>query len=464
MTDPGQPGPNERPLVVLSNRGPVAFTFDRTGRPVASKTGGGLASGVRPALANSGGLWVCAPLNEADRSVAASLDHPIDSEGTRVVFADVPADLLDAAVGSVANEFLWFIHHGMSDLALTPSSDDWDAFTKYNETMADAVSRTAPEGAIVAVQDYHLPLIAGSLVEMRPDLATVHFSHIPFASPDAWQALDERRRRSITAGLAAHGGCGFHSKRWAERFVECCELDEVVPPKTYVTQLAPNLEMMREQARTAGADAERARLKQTHGDRQLVVRVDRLEPTKNHLAGFDAFSDLLERRPDLISRVVMVAYAYPSRSGLDAYRKLREDTIAKVEAINGRFGTEAWQPVDLDLEDSLEAAAAGLTAYDVLLVNPIEDGLNLVAFEGPALNTEAGTTVLSRNCGAHDVLAGCVESIEPTDVSATSSAIERALDLTLAERTAKANEARDRAQELSPETWLNSMLRAAISR
>ncbi|MCP4961858.1 MAG: trehalose-6-phosphate synthase [Actinomycetia bacterium] len=466
MTGPGLFDPSarfERSLVILSNRGPVAFAFDDAGLPVARKTGGGLASGVRPALARSGGLWICAPLSDADRSVAASLERPINSDGTEVVFADVPEGLLDAAVGRVANEYLWFIHHGMSDLALTPSSDDWDAFARYNKTMAEAVARSAPEGAVVAVQDYHLPLVAASLAETRSDLATVHFSHIPFASPEAWREVDTSRRRSIAAGLAAHGGCGFHAKRWAERFLSCCELDGIDPPDTYVTQLAPDIETMRQHSRTADAEIERARLRQTHDGRRLIIRVDRLEPTKNHLAGFDAFADLLERRPDMIDRVVMVAYAYPSRSGLDVYRKLRDDTVDKVETINRRFGTDAWQPIDLDLEDNLDAAAAGLTRYDVLLINPVEDGLNLVAFEGAALNTTTGAIVLSRNCGAHDVLEGCVESIDPTDVAATSVAIERALELPPRERSTRATEARLRAEALSPEEWLDSMLRATVS-
>ena len=448
--------------MVVSNRGPIAHVLGADGRVAAAKTGGGLASGVRPTLSATGGLWISAPLNAADRHAGEKTpNRTLQADGITATFADIGEETYTNAVERVANECLWFIHHGLIDLAIAPTPDQWLAFRRYNRAMATAVAERADHDAIVLIQDYHLPLVAQELATARPDLTCVHFTHTPFAVASSWAALPVHERAEITAGMAAHRATGFHSQRWATRFEGCCELDGTEPPPTFIAPLAPDLTGMERHAQSERALEERRRLAKVALGSQLVVRVDRLEPTKNLLAGFAAFDDLLSRRRDLHGRVVLVSYAYPSRASLPAYQHLREATIAAVQQINERWGNTKWQPIELNLEDDLEAAAAGLAEFDVLLVNPIEDGLNLVAFEGAALNRRTGTIVLSRTCGAHDQLVDHVESIDPGDVGGTSLALERALELDPETRAARNAGARLVTMTRDGGRWLAAQIAAA---
>lgn len=450
---------DRRPIVLVSNRGPIAFDLDDAGNVVTAKTGGGLAAGVRPVLAQTGGMWVCVPLTEADRQ---SVGTTASVDGIQVVFADVDADVADAGVGRVANEYLWFMHHGLTEIAREPTPSDWLAFERYNRAVAECVAAYAPPRAAVLVQDYHLPFVASHLKASRPDLVCTHFNHIPFASPEVWRRLPPAERARIAEGFGDYAACGFHSTRWAERFAASVGIDVTPTPATFVTQLAPDLEAMRRRASSDRCVEEGSRLAAHHGGRKLIVRVDRLEPTKNHLVAVEAFEDLLSRRSDMRDKVTLIAYAYPSRSALGAYRVLRQMLTVAVDRVNDRFGTTDWTPIELDLNDDLDAAVAGLRTFDVLLVNPVEDGLNLVAFEGAALNEASGTIVLSTNCGAHDALAGTVHSIDPTDLGQTSEALERALEMPSSERVALATKARMAALGLSSQRWLEDQLAASV--
>ena len=404
---------------------------------------------------------MAAPMSDADREAWRQSGSSLQVDGIDVVFADIDSALSTEAIERVANECLWFVHHGMVDLAIAPTESQWAAFREYGRAVARAVADAAPHQAIALVQDYHLPFVAVDLADSRPDIACVHFSHTPFADRRSWQALPHPHRSEITQAMARFSAAGFHSKRWQERFVACCEADDVTPPPTYLSALTPDIDGMRTASTSDAATRERSRL-QRHREqgRLLIVRVDRLEPTKNVVRGFLALDELLTRRPDLRGAVVMAAYAYPSRSTLPIYQQLRDDVVATVEEVNSKWSTEEWEPIELDLNDSLEDAAAALTEFDVLLVNPVEDGLNLVAFEGAALNEQRGTIVLSATAGAADRFGEVVEIIDPMDIAATSAALERSLGLGYDERALRHRRARAVANRDDGE-WLAGQIAAA---
>jgi len=311
------------------------------------------------------------------------------------------------------------------------------------------------------VQDYHLALVASFVAPVRPDLRLVHFSHTPFAGPDAWRVLPVDLGRELLAGMAAHTACGFHSRRWADAFSACCAEQLGEAPTTFVAPLAPDaadIERVAEGAACAGA---LERLERVVGDRALVVRVDRIELSKNILRGFIAFEDLLERYPEWRERVIFGAFVYPSREGLPEYLAYRQEVEATVRRINERWATPGWTPILFDPSDDFPGSVAALRRADVFLINPIRDGLNLVAEEGPLINDRDAVLLLSPEAGVWDQLAGVARAVHPYDVSGTADALAAALSASPEERAAEAAELRRRAAARTPPDWLDDQLAAA---
>jgi trehalose 6-phosphate synthase len=151
---------------------------------------------------------------------------------------------------------------------------------------------------------------------------------------------------------------------------------------------------------------------------------------------------------------------YPSRQGLADYVAYRRDTEALVARINERWGRPGWTPVVLDIEDDLPRSVAALRRYDVLLVNPVRDGLNLVAKEGPLLNTRDGVLVLSREAGAWTELKHGALTINPFDVTATTEALAFALGMSDEDRRERAARLRVAAGRRSPQDWLDDQVAA----
>jgi trehalose 6-phosphate synthase len=189
--------------------------------------------------------------------------------------------------------------------------------------------------------------------------------------------------------------------------------------------------------------------------------VDRIELSKNLLRGFHAFEELLRSRPEWIGRVVFGALVYPSREGLPEYLAYRQEAEATVRRINETWATPGWTPILLDTSDNYSASIAALQCYDVLLVNPLRDGLNLVAKEGPLVNRNDGVLALSREAGAWDELAGLALEINPFDVAGTADVLATALSMSAEDRRKHATAVRAQTGRRTPRDWLDEQLQAA---
>ncbi len=457
-------------VVVVSNRGPVSFRIEG-GRPLRAPAGGGLAGTLRPLLAGSGTTWVAAMLGEGDRLAAGQ--GLMETDGIRVVPVDVEPAAYQMAYDVIANGTLWFCHHHLFDLARRPRFDwhwheAWAGFRRYNRAFANAVIERAPSGATVLVQDYHLSLMGSMLAEARPDLATVYFLHTPFAEPDMLEVLPASASGELLRGLAGFGACGFHTERWASAFRRCFEDGvlaegagvDTVPP-TFVAPLGPAPEALARSAEDGATRAALARLHEAAKGRRLIVRVDRIELSKNLLRGFQAFEELLETRPRWRGEIVFVAFVYPSRESLAEYAGYRSEVEHAVERINARFGTGDWTPILYDPADDYPRSLAALVAYDVLLVNPVRDGMNMVAKEGALVNERDGVVVLSRRAGAWDELCDAALGVNPFDVTGTAEALEVALLMSASERAERAERLRASVRARTASDWLADQLAAA---
>jgi trehalose 6-phosphate synthase len=453
-----------RPVVLASNRGPLSFTIDAGGGLVARRGAGGLVSGLAPLMVGTDGIWVAAAMSDGDRAAAAA--GPTVAEGLHTTLLAVDPDDYRMAYDVVGNATLWFVHHGLYELARRPRFDHrftqaWDAYRRVNTAFADAIAQVAPDGAAVLVQDYHLSLLGPMLAQRRPDVRAVHFSHTPFASPDWLRVLPDAVAAELLEGLAGHHACGFHTRRWADAFAAGCAEVLGREPATFVAPLAPDPDDL---AAVAGGQAcaqALSALDEQVGDRALIVRVDRIELSKNLVRGFHAFDDLLERYPDWRGRVVFGAFVYPSREGLPEYLAYRQEVEAVIEQVNRRWATADWTPILAFIGDNHPRSVAALRRFDVLLVNPVRDGLNLVAKEGALVNKRDGLVLLSPEAGAWPELEGAVRRVHPYDISATADALADALATPAAARATEAAELRRRAQLRTPRDWLADQLAAA---
>jgi trehalose 6-phosphate synthase len=457
--------------VLVSNRGPLAFHLE-DGEPVAGEVGGGLAGSLHPMVVGTGATWVACAMGEADKMAAA--DGRMVEGGLRIELVEPDADVYNMAYNVVSNAILWFCHHHLFDAARRPRADRrwieaWEAYREFNHLFAERVAKVAPEGARVLVQDYHLALLGAELARLRPDVRSAHFTHTPFADPSVLRMLPTAVAAEMLEAMAGFGTCGFHSERWAASYrAGQIELGGRTAggggaASTFVSPLSTDRDRLLAEFEHPAVARSLERLEERIGgdDRDVIVRVDRMELSKNLLRGFWAYEELLATEPDRRERVVFVALAYPTRQGLPEYLAYQNEVESTVARINERWGTPGWTPIVLGVEDDYHRSLAALSLSDVLLVNPVRDGLNLVAKEGPLLNNRNGVLALSREAGAFEELQGAALEVNPFDVSGTAAVLSRALDMDADERGSRASWLRSLILARRPEDWLEDQRRAA---
>jgi trehalose 6-phosphate synthase len=448
--------------VLVSNRGPFTFEHGDGSDLVAKRGGGGLITVVGGALAGTDATWLAAALSDGDRDAATRGVLEIDGLRVRMIAVEDFAAYYDV----ISNGTLWFLHHGLFDVPRRPRFDRawheaWAAYRRVNETFARTIADTAPDGADVLVQDYHLSLVPGALRASRPDLRIVHFHHTPFASPDAMRILPTDVATELLTGLAAATACGFHSERWARAFEGSCRDLIETSPTTFVAPAAADADDIRGVAASDACDERLRALEDQLGDRKLIVRVDRIELSKNIVRGFHAFDALLRDHPEWRERVVFGAFVYPSREGLPEYLAYRQEVEGLIRRINEEWSTPTWTPILYDARDDFPRSVAALRRYDVLLVNPVRDGLNLVAKEGPIVNEREGVLALSRESGVCGELGGVALEVHPFDITGTADVLHRALSMSAADRSVHARAVREKAMARTPDDWFADQRRAA---
>jgi trehalose 6-phosphate synthase len=474
-----------RRILIASNRGPVSFTLGDDGRLQARRGGGGVVSGLSSVVGRADVLWVCAALGDADRAAAReapggllSLDGA--AGGSTVRMLDIPPAIFDRAYNSVANSTLWFVHHMLYDTPNRPHfglafSREWESFRAYNGTFAEALA-TAARGdpARAVIQDYHLTLVPRMLAELRPGIKIAHFSHTPWAPPDYYRMLPDSIGREVLDGILGADHAGFLCQRWADAFIDCCEhiLDaDVDRPRQRVTYrghvtgigvhaLGADAGELTRRAAEPDVQARLAALAEATAGRKLILRIDRTELSKNIVRGLAAYRELLIAHPQWRGKVVHLAFAYPSRHDLPEYREYTASVQRLAREISDEFGTDEWDPLNLQVNDDYARSLAAYRLADVLLVNPIRDGMNLVAKEGPILSDRDCALVLSREAGAAAELSADALMINPYDVTGTAEALHEALMMTDSERRRRRASLAAAAAALPPTRWFADQLAA----
>ena len=475
----------QRRLIVVSNRGPVSFGRDGTGARVARRGGGGLVTALRSLVRSHRVTWIASAMTHEDRRVAAEAGGaPVEeraSDGSpyrlRLVSHDEAA--FDWYYNVVANPTLWFLQHYLWALARAPSVDHglhhaWsEGYAAVNESFAEAVvaELDAAPDSVVFFHDYHLYLAPRIVRDRRPDATLAQFIHIPWAQPDYWCTLPDPMRRAIHDGLLANDVVGFHTRRWRRNFlhaaaeilgVESDYENGTVSYEGHTVLVGANPISVdpEEFEDLAGSDAVLAREREIldrHRGR-IVLRVDRTDPSKNVVRGFRAFELFLDAHPELHGEVTMLALLDPSRQDIPEYSEYLGAIQRAAREVNDRFQGGGWNPIDLQIDDDFLQAVAAYKQFDVLLVNAIFDGMNLVAKEAPLVNERGGVLVLSENAGAHEELGEWALSVNPFDVAGQADAIYEALMLPEAERCRRQEAIRAHIHEHDLLRWIGTQL------
>ncbi len=346
---------------------------------------------------------------------------------------------------------LWFIQHYLWDLSNAPDirRNETEAFefgyNAVNEDLARAVLEEIEgiERPVVMVHDYHLYTLPGLIRRRRPDVFLHHFVHIPWSQSDSWRVLPTVMREEIYRGdpvqrhhrlphpllpaelpavLRGPAGAGGRPRGRRRALRRSRGVGPGLPAADRLR--APSRRWPSATARGEFED-ELLRRRRDH----LILRVDRADLCKNVLRGFSAFDVFLEQHPEFRERVTFIAQLMPSRTDVPEYAEYLERIEAVVAVVNHRHGSPDWMPIQLKLRDDLEEAVAAYKHYDVLIVNAMFDGMNLVAKEGPMVNERAGVSILSENTGAHEELGEYALSVNPFDIQELADSIHAALTM-----------------------------------
>jgi trehalose 6-phosphate synthase len=474
----------DRPLTLLSNRGPATFERDDAGRLTARRGGGGLVTALTGLLRKRDALWIASAMTEED--VEVSMQHggrgfevQLDDSQYRIRLVASDPVAYDRFYNVIANPLLWFIQHYLWDLSNVPDIREservaWkDGYEVVNRDLAEAALEEIEdiEDPIVMIHDYHLYTCPGIIREGRPDAFLHHFVHIPWTHPDAWRVLPAEMRTPIFEGLLANDIIGFHTRSYCNNFLQCCRelmgLDtdfsrQAVLYGDHETWVRPyplaiDADGFERAAATPGVVEHEEEILRRRRD-HLILRVDRADLSKNVLRGFTAFDIFLDQHPEFRERVTFIAHLQPSRQDVPEYLEYLEKIEALVAVVNHRHGTTDWMPIDLRLRDDFDEAVALYKHFDLLLVNAMWDGMNLVSKEGPLVNKRDGMIVLSENTGAHEELGDCALSVNPFDVQEQADAMYHALTASSDERRRRMDRLRDIIMSRTPSDWIGDQI------
>ena len=472
---------DENPLVLVSNRGPVTFEDGGMRRGT-----GGLVTALTGLASHRDAIWIASALTEDDVEVSEERGgRPFKVEapdgGTyriRLVASD--ADAYERFYSIFANPMLWFIQHYLWDLSNAPDirQNEVDAYELgycvVNDDLAEAVLEEidGKDHAVVMLHDYHLYTAPRTIRRANPGAFLHHFVHIPWTQPDAWRVLPRDMREEIFEGILSNDIVGFHTRSYKRNFLLCCRelFDMDVDEEAGVVSFEGHDVWVRAYPLPISAEsfertARRPQVKEYEEEllrrrrRHMILRVDRADLSKNVLRGFTAFDLFLSQHPEFREDVTFIAQLMPSRQDVPEYAEYLEKIEALVAVVNHRHGTTDWMPINLKLRENIDEAVSSYKHYDLLIVNAMFDGMNLVAKEGPLVNERDGVSLLSENTGAHEELGEFSLSVNPFDIQEQADAMYRALTMSAEERSWRAEGLKRIISERDPGDWVDEQLR-----
>jgi trehalose 6-phosphate synthase len=475
-------------VVIVSNRGPVTFSRGESGEREYSRGAGGLVTALNAVAGRrSEAVWIASAQSEEDVRVAKeNPDEPYEVEGLNIVLVEHDGEAYDLMYNRLANPLLWFVQHGLYDLPYAPVLGDdtkraWEeGYVPVDENFAEAVALTLEseegngvEEPVILVHDYQLYMTPLALRKRLGDEAFISlFAHIPWPETEGWRVLPSYVREGVLKSLLEANVVAFHTEGYARNFVRTVrevlgvEADEEkgvvfsesgreVWVRAYPISIDPD--EFEELAHSEEVLKEEETIQNLPG--KLLLRVDRMDLSKNIVRGFQAYDRMLERHPELRGEVAFLARCQPSREDVPEYAEYAEAIQEAVEEVNEKHATDSWQPIVLSMEDNFSLSVAAYKNYDVLLVNAVRDGMNLIAKEAVVANEKSGVLILSENAGAHEELGEYAITVNPFDVDEQADALHEALTMSDDERARRAEALEQTIRSNTIEDWAEAQLK-----
>ncbi|MGI9114794.1 MAG: alpha,alpha-trehalose-phosphate synthase (UDP-forming) [Chthoniobacterales bacterium] len=475
-------------LIIVSNRGPNDFVWENDHWAVRPASGG-LVSMIDPLARQADVTWFCCvseppPATEARDALFTTASDQADPEH-HIVPVPLPAGIYRDYYGAISNEVLWMLQHhlvgqfGYSSLDAERHRAWSEGYLEANRRIASAIADSGIKPRAFLIQDYHLYPLPAMLREKFPGALSLHFTHIPFPDSATLKLIPQTWRDTILHGLLGADVIGMQTEWDARPFLGCCEelLGAEVDYKNSTVKARDGRKIrvrtfpastdpteVEQLMRSPAMKAARARLASSINgsdvvEKQIIIRVDRLDPSKNQLIGFRAFGRLLERRPDLRATLRFLAFLIPSRTDLHVYRAYRDAVYATIAEVNARFAADCGgEPIHVFYTNDREQALAAMEQGDVLLVNSREDGMNLVVKEWAVVSERPGVAVISETAGVASTTGDAAILVSPLDIEGTARAMEQALELPGAERWSRLKRLRNNVHEWSAAHWLEAQL------
>lgn len=484
-------------IVIVSNRGPFSFKYNAENELTYKRGAGGLVTALAALAQQHDVLWVAVALNKADREwTRRHQGKPQIIQDTRIQLVRTDRKRYHQYYNVIANPLLWFIHHQLYDIPRQPSLDSsiWEAwregYVAVNRQLAEVVAASVVEARavdpdrpiLIFPQDYHLYLMPHFLREMLghdPQRLQIQpFIHIPWPGPDAWRMMPSEIRNTILTSLLESDRIGFQTRRDAFNFVQTCrfylqgahshgsrDTIEYHGRKIQAVDYPISVDVgkVMEISNEPQTTLLKGQLINFSADLKRIVRVDRIEPSKNILRGLQAYKAMLESHPEHRGKVQMLALLVPSRLEVTEYQTYWQEVMMEAGMINARFSDAMWEPVRIVVGDNYHRAIAALQIYDVLLVNPIADGMNLVAKEGVLVNNRDGVMLLSEHAGAYYELGEHAIVVNPFDVHGTAEAMHQGLTMPEEQRKKRADALRALVKSSGVYEWFSRQLDDALS-
>jgi len=475
-------------IIIVSNRGPYSFTRKDDGEFTYTRGEGGLVTALSGIMQHYDVMWVAVALSDDDKAWAESHDdQPQQIDDTLLKLVSTEKDRYDQYYNHIANPLLWFIHHQLWNVPFKPDIDQtmWEAwregYTHINRQIAEVVAEQINQidrPVIVFPQDYHLYLFPQFLRELVGDDVQIQpFIHIPWPGPDAWRLLPVEMRSAVVDSLLQSNRIGFQTQRDAFNFIQTARFyqDDAhtrgsrysieykgrrVDAKDYPISI--DVEKVHNIVQEPQTQLLKSTLLNFTTDKKIILRVDRIEPSKNILRGLQAYRSLLESYPEHRGNVHMLMLLVPSRMEVEEYQDYLKDLTAEAGMINAEYSTAFWEPVRIIMGNNYPRAIAAFQIYDALLINPIADGMNLVAKEGALINQRDGVLILSEHAGAFYELGENALIVNPFDIYNTANAMHQALTMSVAEKQERADALREQVKSADIRVWFSNQLDDAL--
>jgi trehalose 6-phosphate synthase len=478
--------PFENELILVSNRGPISYTRGEDGELKTVRGGGGLVTALLGVAASCEITWIASAMTPEDAEISirvgggsTKVTHDEHRLGLRFVVSD--PEVYNKFYNIIANPLIWFIQHYLWDLSVVPDirHNEFEAWEngyqvvnrEFADVVCDELDARGNERPVVMLHDYHLYTCPSLVRERHPEAFLHQFVHIPWPQSDSWRVLPRHIRQAIVRGLLANDIVAFHTQRYVRNFLVSCEEligaeVEVDFARSVVIVAGREVWVRAYPISIDCADFERLAESESVLEEEryiealrreyLVLRVDRMDLSKNIVRGFKAFDMFLDDHPEFKQRITFLALLQPSRGDVKEYNTYRQQIMREVEVINTKHGTTNWMPIDVRMQDNFMRSVAAYKQFDVLMVNAIYDGMNLIAKEAGLINRHDGVLILSENTGAHEELGEYCLSVNPFDLESQSEAIYQALIMEKDEKSRRAGMIRDTVKHNDIQKWIET--------